>query len=165
MVFTPPGTKYEAEQAYDSLQDILYHGNYEENIIRLETGMCSPQNTLDETVVRDFTARREAYKYCFVTCAPGLLQSLELPECLISICDQVERFQESVDDALVTPDMQKIGIKNSIDRCISAKLLKLLKVLKEIPDDEVNKDNRGIRIKSLKDAGYTTIADIYTVSE
>ena len=41
----------------------------------------------------------------------------------------------------------------------------VLKILKGIPIDEVNRGKRGFRIKALHDHGYHTIADISTASE
>lgn len=37
----------------------------------------------------------------------------------------------------------------------------VLEVLKGIPVDEVNRDKRGIKIKALKDAGFTTVAQLF----
>ena len=40
----------------------------------------------------------------------------------------------------------------------------VLKVLADIPIEEINRDKRGIRVKALRDYGYRTIADISTAS-
>jgi SNF2 family DNA or RNA helicase len=40
----------------------------------------------------------------------------------------------------------------------------VLKVLKNIPIDEINREKKGFRIKSLRDYGFNTIADISTAS-
>ena len=40
----------------------------------------------------------------------------------------------------------------------------VLKILKDIPIEEINRDKRGFRIKALRDHGYQTIADIVTTS-
>ena len=40
----------------------------------------------------------------------------------------------------------------------------LLKILSDIPIDEINRDKRGFRLKALKDYGYNTVADVATVS-
>ena len=39
-----------------------------------------------------------------------------------------------------------------------------LRILQEIPIEEINRDKRGIRIKALREHGYHTIADISTAS-
>lgn len=40
----------------------------------------------------------------------------------------------------------------------------VLKILKDIPIEEINRDKRGFRTKALRDYGYNTIADIATAS-
>lgn len=36
----------------------------------------------------------------------------------------------------------------------------VLKVLDDIPIEEINRDKRGFRVKALRDYGYRSIADI-----
>ena len=50
-------------------------------------------------------------------------------------------------------------IKESIDKLL---VVELLKLLKDIPIDELNRDKNGIRVKTLINAGYNNIADVYT---
>ena len=52
-------------------------------------------------------------------------------------------------------------IKNSSDALVAQEVLR---ILKEIPVDEINREKRGFRIKALHDNGYHTIADIATAS-
>ena len=40
----------------------------------------------------------------------------------------------------------------------------LLKLMRDIPVEEVNREKRGIRVKALRESGYTTYADILTAS-
>lgn len=37
-------------------------------------------------------------------------------------------------------------------------------IIKDIPVEEVNRDKKGIRVKSLKDAGYNSIADLHAAT-
>ena len=41
----------------------------------------------------------------------------------------------------------------------------VLKILKDIPIEEVNRDKKGIRVKALRENGFTNYADIFTVSK
>lgn len=59
-------------------------------------------------------------------------------------------------------DGLRSDIKQSSDALVSQEILK---ILREIPIDEVNRGKRGFRVKSLREHGYQTIADISTVSE
>ena len=40
----------------------------------------------------------------------------------------------------------------------------VLKVLKDIPVEELNRDKRGIRVKALRDYGYSSVADVAAAS-
>ncbi len=58
-------------------------------------------------------------------------------------------------------DQLEAAVKKSTERMLEEQAMA---ILKSIPVDEVNRDKRGIRIKSLKDHGYHTIADLYAAS-
>ena len=49
------------------------------------------------------------------------------------------------------------AIRRSVDRMLATAALK---ALEEVPVDELNREKRGIRVKALKQAGYSTMADI-----
>ena len=55
----------------------------------------------------------------------------------------------------------KAEIKKAVDYLVAQELVNLLRA---IPIDEVNRDKKGIRVKSLRDAGYTNMADVYAAS-
>lgn len=40
----------------------------------------------------------------------------------------------------------------------------VLRILKEIPIEEVNRDRKGIRVKALRENGFTNYADVFTAS-
>lgn len=40
----------------------------------------------------------------------------------------------------------------------------VLKILKEIPIEEINRDRKGIRVKALRENGFTNYADVFTAS-
>lgn len=71
-----------------------------------------------------------------------------------SIVNNVNTLKESVKTA-------KEEIKKAVDYLVAQELIDLLR---DIPVDEVNRDKKGIRVKSLRDAGYTNMADVYTAS-
>lgn len=63
-------------------------------------------------------------------------------------------------------DSLRSEIKKASDALVAQEVLG---ILKGIPIDEINRENRGFRIKALHDNGYHTIADIaaasvYTIS-
>ena len=52
-------------------------------------------------------------------------------------------------------------VKHTSDALVAQKVLK---VLADIPIEEVNRDKKGIRVKALRDYGYKTMADISAAS-
>lgn len=58
-------------------------------------------------------------------------------------------------------DVLRDDVKKSSDALVAKEVLR---ILKEVPIDELNRDKRGIRIKALREHGYHTIADIAPAS-
>ena len=59
------------------------------------------------------------------------------------------------------PDVYRRKIKEAADKLVAAEVLK---ILKDIPIDELNRDKKGIKVKTLRDAGYNSLADIATAT-
>ena len=55
----------------------------------------------------------------------------------------------------------KTDIKKATERMVMSEVLDILRA---VPVEELNRDKRGFRIKALRDAGYTNMADIYAAS-
>ena len=56
-------------------------------------------------------------------------------------------------------------LSNDVQKTSDALVAKeVLRILKEVSIDELNRDKRGIRIKALREHGYHTIADIAPAS-
>lgn len=71
-----------------------------------------------------------------------------------SLMEQLAAAEASLDT--LRDDVQK-----SSDALVAKEVLR---ILKDIPIDEINRDKRGIRIKALREHGYHTIADIAPAS-
>lgn len=57
------------------------------------------------------------------------------------------------------------GLRAAITKMSDALVAQeVLRILKDIPVDELNRDKRGVRIKSLRENGYQSIADVVGVS-
>lgn len=59
--------------------------------------------------------------------------------------------------AVSSADKYRDQVKEASDVLVAQEVLK---VLDEIPVEEINRDKRGIRVKALRDYGYRSIADI-----
>ena len=72
-----------------------------------------------------------------------------------------QETQNKLNEIKRAGDIYKEAVKRAADSCMAAETLKLMK---DIPIEEVNRNKNGIRVKALRDSGYTTYADIYAVS-
>lgn len=70
-------------------------------------------------------------------------------------------FLEQRDIYVENIENDKIKIKTELEKLIVAEMLRMLK---QIPIEELNREKNGIRVKTLSDYGYKNIADIYTCS-
>ncbi len=68
---------------------------------------------------------------------------------------------QKLNDAVSSEEKYRTKIKEASDALVAQEVLK---VLADIPIEEINRDKRGFRIKALRDHGYRTIADIASAS-
>lgn len=76
----------------------------------------------------------------------------------------LQRYQRVLDQIHETGevgDIYRNAVQKAANRYIAAEVLKLMR---DIPVEEVNREKRGIRVKALRESGYTTYADILTAS-
>lgn len=76
----------------------------------------------------------------------------------------IERHQniiEKMNSAVSSVERYRAKAKEASDALVAQEVLR---VLADIPIEEINRDKRGIRVKALRDYGYRTIADISTAS-
>lgn len=66
---------------------------------------------------------------------------------------------EKLNSAQTTVEKNKESVKKASEELVTQEVLK---ILREIPVEEINRDKRGFRVKALRDHGYNTIADIAT---
>ncbi len=68
---------------------------------------------------------------------------------------------EKLNGAVSCEEKYRKKVKHASDALVAQKVLK---VLADIPIEEVNRDKKGIRVKALRDYGYKTMADISAAS-
>lgn len=76
----------------------------------------------------------------------------------------IKRHQNIIDklnSAVSSVEEYRTKAKDASDALVAQEVLK---VLADIPIEEINRDKRGIRVKTLRDYGYRTVADISTAS-
>ena len=75
----------------------------------------------------------------------------------IRITAEHSRLLEELQSIGNCTDLYKENVKKAADELVA---YEVLKILKGIPIDELNREGAGLRIKNLKDSGFYTIADV-----
>ncbi len=70
---------------------------------------------------------------------------------------QHESIRELMVKSLQLPDSFRAQAKNAADALVAREVLR---VLRGVPVEELNRDKRGIRVKSLRDYGFATVGDL-----
>ena len=78
-----------------------------------------------------------------------------------SILQKYKDLDRKITECLSKVDKDKNNIKEAAEKVMS---YNALQILKSVPVDEVNRDKEGFRVKALRDAGLTNMADIYAAS-
>lgn len=78
-----------------------------------------------------------------------------------SLINKYNSLQQDVNSLKEATKNASGEIKKAVDYLVAQELVNLLRA---IPIDEVNRDKKGIRVKSLRDAGYENMADVYAAS-
>lgn len=77
------------------------------------------------------------------------------------LIDKHCELKTKLSEAKIYTELYKSGITKASDTLVAQEVLK---ILKDIPIEEINRDKRGFRVKALRDYGYKTVADIATAS-
>lgn len=77
------------------------------------------------------------------------------------VIERHKNIIKKMNSVISSVEKYRIKAKEASDALVAQEVLK---VLEDIPIEEINRDKRGIRVKALSDYGYKTIADISTAS-
>ena len=81
------------------------------------------------------------------------------PKIIRNLSNKYQLLKREIDSVKQGSTQITEEIIKAIDRLVTQELLK---VLREASIEEVNRDKKGIRVKALRDAGYTSMADVVT---
>lgn len=74
---------------------------------------------------------------------------------------RLNSLQDRIDRCQSDTESDKEKIKTAAEKML---VNNALQILREVPIEEANRDKAGFRVKTLRDAGYTTMADIYSAA-
>lgn len=151
--------KAEAEAAYDYLASYLKSNEAHEikNLIAYTNGLNRVQL---RDAWRDYYVSKEDY-LDIIQKAVYASDSKPLIASVAALSKKANLINDRINEVELIAQKIKGEIKEAIDFMMASKLLS---VLRTIPIEELNRDKRGIRIKPLRDAGYTNIAEIYAAN-
>ena len=157
---TSSAKKQAAEGAYSYLSELM-----ENDFGRRTKQMIEQMRTdLKDTAAaarREFPAEKEEYRNTVARVCPSALRmTAAVPEITGLIAEHGELLKLT-EDALMKTAARKNAVTAAVDRLLTKEALK---VLEDASVDEINKAYGGIRVKTLHDAGYHTIADISRTS-
>mgnify|MGYP002626267206 CR=1 FL=1 len=158
-IFSSGKKKALTSEAYERLSK--YNNSY---IIEDANNVIKTVNDYETISVasasKDFQNNKSNYNNLIksIIVSPDLRPKVEvLNDALSKYNNFLSKIEVVLNDARTVSDK----IKKSIDRLIAEELLK---ILRNIPIEEINRDKKGIRIKPLRDAGYTNLANLYVAN-
>ena len=154
-LFSSGRKKQDASIAYAKLE--AYKNSYicEEARKTVESINNLARITEEETQ-RDFLNNKSKYEKAIkeIVGAKGKTQKVK------AISDLVSRYQSIIANVnIIQNDLKNAeeDIKQGIERLVA---FEIIDILKAIPIEELNREKKGIRIKPLREAGYTNMAEI-----
>jgi len=155
-LFLSPLNKQKMEDAYLQLnerKDSPFFVNVKKALAQLDA-----LTTTDfATVKQAFEHDRQAFYSALQAIYPKILFG-NTPDFLQKLFDRYESLQQVLDKIDDIQQSRSGIVEKSIDKLLDEQLIE---TLRKIPTEELSRGQGGIRIKTLVDAGYTSIADTY----
>lgn len=156
--FTSGQNKAQSEHAFAKLKEFAV-GEYQRKIAELQTRTDNlPNETVDASELNDAVSL-ERYWNVFRNVCPQICSDSRIPAVIPEMEEEYSEIAKQCENLNKKIDNRKREIKKAVDRMIAAELLK---TLRGIPVDELNREGNGFRIKALADHGYTTMADVFS---
>ncbi len=158
-LFGGKAVKENAARAYKELSRDL-KGSYARVIPWLASEIESLDDISDDTAWQSFLRAPLTYQAAFEAYCPHLL-SYNRNNPFHIVLDKLDDIEQNIARCQSLADKSKETIKAAADKMLA---VNALQILRGIPVEELNRDKAGFRVKALRDAGITTMADIYSCS-
>lgn len=158
-MFSSSKTKEETVQAYRAAEGFL-RSIEAKNISALYAQATQIKNLPANAAWQEFQNNRSAFGEAFAHMAPELMQGNLVHELSTAIDGHRSLLQPflSAEQAI---EQSKENIRNAANRVAARDIMS---ILKGVPVEELNRGKGGIRVKTLRDCGYETLADIYAAA-
>ena len=154
--FASSSQKQDAEQAFAQLQALM-HSDYAVHTRQMTADANAITQMTPQEAWQEWSQSRGAFRQTARE-ALGSLYDDKPMDGIAAVLDMHER--------LLAPGQQLAEKlpqcrKNVLNACNGVAAEESLRVLEGVPVEEVNRDKGGIRVKTLRDSGFETMADIY----
>ena len=78
-----------------------------------------------------------------------------------SVTTQHQKLLSALHTVIETAAEYEAGIKTASDEIVAREAVK---ILSDIPVEELNRGKRGFRVRALRDSGFNSVADVYAAS-
>jgi len=158
-MFSSSKTKEETVQAYRAAEGFL-RSVEAKNISALYAQATQIKSLPASAAWQEFNNNRGAFGAALAQMSPELMQGNLVHELSTAIEGHRSLLQPflSAEQAI---EQSKENIRNAANRVAARDIMS---ILKGVPVEELNRGKGGIRVKTLRDCGYETLADIYAAA-
>lgn len=160
-LFSTSKKKQNSEFAYEQLIKETDGSDYWEYSKKILSYIERNNSVSAEEGFDDFELNKEEYREILESNLPRNPKLSELIRSLNALINKFKVISSNLERETLKVNTVKEHIKAATDRMIAASALD---ILKSVPVEEVNKSKKGFRVKSLRDAGFSTMADLFTAS-
>lgn len=158
-LFRSKRAKEDIAKAYQELSDLL-HGSYGQTISYLMNDLGVIINISVDEAWEIYNAAPYLFRQTLEEACPSAFSaSRSNPfQDRLSKLDELDRKVASCQGSL---DQERGSVKAAAEKMLASNAMQ---ILQEVPVEEVNRDRAGYRVKALRDAGITTMADVFACS-
>lgn len=160
-LFSSSDAKNRAEQAHNVLLALL-EGEYGTAAKALEAQAAQSDKLSAKAAAEDFFANKAHYRAALLKAMPELFKTGALIREFDSLLKKVEQINSGLQNADSAVEARRQGVRNAAE---ALRYADAVKILSEVPVEEVNRGSEKLRVKSLRDAGYENMADILQANE
>lgn len=154
-------TKAKAIAAYTALTE-LRDGDYGEAVRGLSGAIDGLQKSATAQAWEAVLSEPADYRQLLDQLVPGQMQPSAGNRACETLLQEQRELENRISEGLAGGDGDREAI------CAAARKLagvEALKILQGVPVEELNREHSGIRVKTLRESGFATIADIHGASE
>ena len=157
-LLAPAKTRESAQAAYDWLRTQAV-GDLSAEVRRLSADDAALRNTGADAVRSDIAAHADAYEKLLSELCPAAADASPGP--FADVLKAHDDLADVVESCEAAEEADRVRIGEAAGRMTAEEVMG---ILKDVPVEELNREKGGVRVKTLRDGGYETIADLCAAS-